>query len=456
LRSRLKLGEKTVLTSSRQVLPFFLPMAASWTFMALEAPVLTFFIARLPNTNVSLAAFGLTATLSFAIETPVIGLLSTSTALSTSKQNFRIVRNFAFWIIALVTVCAALFALTPAYRFVVSDLIGVPHSVEDAARSAMVIMIPWSAGVGFRRYAQGILIRNGVTAPMSWGTVLRISTMALCAALLARSAKVTGAQLAAYAWVAGVWAEAAYNQIVVRAVVRRTHALEHEHSAAQPLTYRAIIAYHFPLTAANMIWLLSRPIFTWALSASSQPELKLAGWEASGQLMFLFRGASFAMPEAALALAEHDPSGRITKRFSLQCGLAMACLQFLAASFQLCWLFYSHVVSIPEETARLAVSILIICSPVPFFACYQGYLKGKLSYLRKTGALTVSVGSFVSTVVVLIAALKILGRVGIEAASIVFVAATVVETWYLHTRLAAESVHELPARSDYPLAEERT
>ncbi len=79
--------------SQRHILLFWAPLAASWALMSAEVPVLQAAIARLPDMQTQLAAFGIVMSLEIAIESPVIMLLATSTAMCTSGANYRTVRS---------------------------------------------------------------------------------------------------------------------------------------------------------------------------------------------------------------------------------------------------------------------------------------------------------------------------------------------------------------------------
>ncbi len=73
--------------TQRQIFFFWLPLAASWLFMSVEGPVLQAAIARLPDMQTQLAAFGIFMSLEIAIESPVIMLLATSTALASTTAG---------------------------------------------------------------------------------------------------------------------------------------------------------------------------------------------------------------------------------------------------------------------------------------------------------------------------------------------------------------------------------
>ena len=66
-----------------RIVQIWWPLAASWLLMAVELPALSAVVARLANPEINLAAYGgIVFPVSLIIESPIIMLLSASTALS--------------------------------------------------------------------------------------------------------------------------------------------------------------------------------------------------------------------------------------------------------------------------------------------------------------------------------------------------------------------------------------
>jgi hypothetical protein len=196
--------------SQRQILAFWLPLAASWALMGLEGPILQAAIARLADLETQLAAFGIVMSVEIAIESPVIMLLSTSTALVTSAQSYNTMRRFVIWVNLLVTVVAFLVAFTPVYHWVVFTVMGIPAHIAQAAQPGMKIMTFWSAAIGVRRFLQGVLIRQGETRWIGYGTLLRLITSGGTAILLAIVTQLPGVYIASTGLMAGVTGEALF------------------------------------------------------------------------------------------------------------------------------------------------------------------------------------------------------------------------------------------------------
>ena len=69
--------------STREIFSTWWPLAFSWLLMGTELPAISAIMARLPDPEVNLAAYGgIVFPLALIIEAPIIMLLATSTALS--------------------------------------------------------------------------------------------------------------------------------------------------------------------------------------------------------------------------------------------------------------------------------------------------------------------------------------------------------------------------------------
>src|SRR5512136_2311243 len=96
------------------------PLAASWMLMGAELPALSAVIARLPQPEINLAAYGgVVFPLALIIESPIIMLLAASTALCRDYASYLKVRRFMMVAGASLTVLHIAVAFTPMYYVVV-------------------------------------------------------------------------------------------------------------------------------------------------------------------------------------------------------------------------------------------------------------------------------------------------------------------------------------------------
>ena len=158
----------------RDIFLFWAPLFASWLLMSAEGPIITAAINRLPDAVLMLAAQGIVTSLSVTIESPIINLLATATALTKDRSAYLLIRKFTLHWLILLTAISLLFSYTGVFDVVVMGWMGVPAQVAEWVRPGMRIMILWSAAIGWRRFLQGILIRFNQTCKIAWGTVARL------------------------------------------------------------------------------------------------------------------------------------------------------------------------------------------------------------------------------------------------------------------------------------------
>ncbi|MCZ7668883.1 MAG: hypothetical protein M5U34_17615 [Chloroflexi bacterium] len=153
----------------RDIFWFWLPLFASWLLMTAEGPIISATINRLPDEVLMLAAFGIVNSLSVLIESPIINLLATSTALVKDRASLCWCAAFTVHWAIFLTVISVLLAFTPLFQWVVIDLLDTPLPVAQWVKPGLQIMIFWSAAIGWRRFLQGVMIHFGQTRKVAWG-----------------------------------------------------------------------------------------------------------------------------------------------------------------------------------------------------------------------------------------------------------------------------------------------
>lgn len=424
------------LTHAR-IFRFFVPLAGSWVLMSLESPIVAVFLALLPNSEVNFAAIGVMFVIAFWIESPVIGLLSTATALAINRQHYLVLRAYVIGIITVVTIVAGLVALTPIYDLIVRVLLGVPGEVADAARPALIIMIPWSGFIGWRRYTQGILIRNGKTFTVGLGTVLRVIGVAGIGYLLFAMGTLPGAWVAAGAILGSVVLESLFTHVLAREVIRKTFSEEKVDEAHDPLTLRELNRFHLPLTMSTMLWLLGRPIVTWGLARTPNPTLSLAAWEPAGNTMFIFRAPGMALPEVVIALQQTKETARALMSFCGRVGFVCSTLVGVFSFTPIAYVFLHDVLHIEDSISSLAVEAMKWSVLVPLIGGYQSYYRGMLAKYRQTKAMTVSMAVYVMATFISIRFVVSSGTIDVRTAAVCLTVAMAVELvvlWWLWRR----------------------
>ncbi|MAT97355.1 MAG: hypothetical protein CL608_09455 [Anaerolineaceae bacterium] len=419
----------------REIFWFWLPLFASWLLMTAEGPIVSAAINRLPNEVIMLAAQGIVVSLSVTIESPIINILATSTALVKDRASFLLMRRFTIhWMILLTAVSIAI-AFTPLFDLVVRTWLGTPDDVAQWVQPGMQIMIFWSAAIAWRRFLQGILIHFNQPRKMAWGTAVRLLTSGGTVIGMSMLTDLPGVVNGTTALMAGVIAEAIYATIAIRPLLQN----ELSETAVnlndeEPLTYRDLFWFHLPLAGTAVMVLLVQPLVTFSLARLDRPTQSLAAWPVIFQIMLMARAAALALPEAVIALTKGPDSYAPIRRFSLTLAAIVGLVVTLFTFSPLARLYLFGVQDMTAEVGTLAQGSLIYFLPFPALTVIGMWLRGVLINGRKTTAVNVAmVVNMAVTVIVL--ALGLAGqRPGLPTAAVALTLAVLAEIIYLAWR----------------------
>ena len=228
----------------RRIFRFWSPLLGTWLLMAVDGPLLTAIIARMVDAKLNLAAYGVAFSFALVAEAPIIMLMSASTSLASSPLAYRRLRRFTAVLTTLITLCMALLLIPQPYAFVMEGLIGLSTEVASRAHWALLFLLPWPAAIGWRRFYQGVLIRNGQTRRVVLATVFRLAGMAGCAFSLYFHASLQGALLGGIALSCGVVAELLASRFLSRQAIRQLLSAPQQ---GEVLDFSALWRYYLPL-----------------------------------------------------------------------------------------------------------------------------------------------------------------------------------------------------------------
>jgi progressive ankylosis protein len=384
----------------RDIFWFWLPLFASWLLMTAEGPIISAAINRLPNQVIMLAAQGIVISLSVTIESPIINLLATSTALVKDHASYRLVRRFTIhWMIAL-TLVTVLVAFTPLFDVVVRQWLDVPEPVAVWVQPGMQIMTLWSAAIAWRRFLQGLLIRFNRPRQMAWGTAVRLLSSGGTVIGLAIWTDWPGVINGATALMVGVIAEAIYATIAVQPILREE--LSAERPQTSNLTYSHLFWFHLPLAATSLLVLLAQPLVTFSLARLDQPTESLAAWPVLFQIMLMARAAALALPEVVIALSRGPQTFIPIRRFSLWLTGALTLFIALFIFTPLSNFYVFTVQEMTPVTGQLTISGLLLFLPYPALATITSWLRGLLINEEATKAVNMGMAiNLLCTAVVL-------------------------------------------------------
>src|SRR5262245_50828349 len=99
--------------------------------MSFELPMLSAFSARMPDAEVSLAAFGVSLSLLLLIESPILMLLSLSAALTDGRESLRYLFRFSLLLCAASSCLIGVLLIGPIFDLVTLKILALPPHVAE-------------------------------------------------------------------------------------------------------------------------------------------------------------------------------------------------------------------------------------------------------------------------------------------------------------------------------------
>lgn len=413
------------------VIKFWIPLSATWLMMAIEGPIVTSLIARLPDPTYNLAAYGVAVALAMLIESPIIMLLSMSVALAKDRNAVDRLASFMWRVNALVTIGMLVVSIPAVYDVVAYGLLNLPEAVAGRMYWALVCLIPWPAAIGYRRFYQGLLIRAGQTRRVAYGTVVRIITMAGSALTLAASG-LPGTIVGAISLSVGVTFEAVATRVMAHGVMQQYRQQDRSQCAAPP-SYSEVMRFYVPLAMTSVIGFVVTPMLAFFMGRSPMSIESLAVLPVVDSFVFLFRSFGFSYQEVGIALlGEHRQHLRPLRRVGV--GIAVVTtgvLVLVTATPAVTWL-YQGMYGLRPELAAFAVIPTMILVPLPALAVAYSLQRAILISARRSVAVTWSTIVEVGLIAVVMAILvSTVNPVGVIAAATAMIVGRLVANVYL-------------------------
>jgi len=401
--------------------------------MAAEMPLVGAALTRLPASELQLYALGsVVYPLCLVVEGPVIMLLAAGAKLGKDRHGYDLLWRFAHGSGLVLTLVHAVLAFTPVLDHVALGLLAAKPGSLEAAREGMQWMLPWTWAIAARRFAQGVVIRQGRSRIVGAGTVVRLAVNAGVLGLGLLVPWGQGIAVAGAAISAGVLAEAVFTAWAARPVVRRLPERDGE-----VLGWGAFLRFYLPLACTPLVTLLIQPIGAAAMNRMPDPKVSLAAWPVVYGLVFVTRSAGFAYNEVAVSLIQEDGGRVAVRRFAVGLALAMMGVLALLAFTPFSALYFERFTRLEGDLLDTAVGAVGLAVLMPGYAVIQNYFQGALVGHGASLPVSLSVLLYAVVASVLLAAgVWWQGAMGIQVAIVAFTIAGLAQTAFLWRRWA--------------------
>lgn len=419
--------------TQKDIFKFWLPLAATWLMMSLEGPYLAALIARLPEPKFNLAAYGVAFSLAMIVEAPVIMMMSASTALVKDYKSLLALRRFNYRLSLSLTIAMAAFSISPIFYFVSEDLIGLPHSVAYLTHLSIIILIPWPGAIGYRRFYQGILIRNNQTRFVAFGTLIRLISMSVVALLLYLFTRIPGAAVGASALSSAVIMEALASRIMANNLLNKIKSDISSIGSTIELQQKDIFTFYYPLALTSILTLGVQPFVTFFVGQGKNALESFAILPVVTSFVFIFRGLGLSYQEVIIALiGDKFENANQIKLFAIKLASLTAGTLMIIAFTPLRDLWLQNIAGLNRSLAEFAHLPLMIMSFFPAMTVLISFERGILVKIKHTKKITTGTATeFISILIVLGICIKYFDLVGAVAATISFVIGRMAACAYL-------------------------
>jgi hypothetical protein len=372
-----------------RVVQIWWPLAASWLLMSAELPAITAIVARLPDPEINLAAYGgVVSPLAIIIEAPILMFLAASTTLCRDMDSYHKVRRYMMVVSAFLTIVHILIAFTPLFDLFVVQLIGIPDELVQPSRIGLMIMVPWTWSIAYRRFNQGVLIRTGNSKAVGIGSVIRLTTDILVLTIGYSIGSFPGVVVGAVAVISGVISES----IFIGFQKERALDILRQSPPTEPrITVISFLKFYTPLALTSVIAFIVQPLVASALSRMPDAITSLAVWPVTSGVFFILRSTGMAYNEVVISLLDTPQAIHALRRFTLILGFITTTILIVLAATPLAAILFGTIYGLPVSLVALASSAIWVGLPIPAATVVQSWFQGNIMYSRKTRGITEAV-----------------------------------------------------------------
>jgi Na+-driven multidrug efflux pump len=152
----------------------------SWPLMVTQITengvsfVINFFLGRLANPDLALAAFGVVNALKSLVASPLRNLVQTAQALTHSREDLRVMLRFSHRLTVVYVMLVAALFYTPMRDVILGGVMGLPARLTDYAtpgvQMILLVVIVW----GYASLFRGLLSAMRQTRAIAASAVIRL------------------------------------------------------------------------------------------------------------------------------------------------------------------------------------------------------------------------------------------------------------------------------------------
>lgn len=403
----------------------FLPLSVSDVTMAASDPLITTTLAHLPAATANIAAMGVAKALVIFFESPIIMVLHAANTLAPSPAARQALRRFVMLASAVLSACLLLLVTPPIFAWVAGRLIGVGSDIQALVHEALLWLLLWPTFIAWRRYYQGILIRQGQAQAVARAGLLRLAVVGGML-VLGYWQGWLGVRIAGIAMICGVFSEALAVMLAAKFVgVQRLDRLAGDKRLPQDLA--SVWRFYWPLANSMLVVWGGRAILVAIVARAVDATVALAAWPAAWGLALVVANATRMVQQVTIKNRDLV-SQQLLLGFALSVGAAFALLLIVIGASPIGRVIIDAFVGRNAELADRVQPVVLWCGVVPLLIAVQNGVQGLLIADGRTSRVNLATWIGTASLLLVSSALVVWGLPGATAAAVAMVTALTVET----------------------------
>lgn len=369
-------------------------------------------LARLPSPEIYISAFAVAKSLMHIIQSPVMNIRQTVTALAADKDSYFKVRKFITIILIVIVTVFFLLVVTGMSRWILDNIMGLEGRVLNVAENILKVLILFPAVIAIRSFAQGVCIKFGATPLVTVATAARISFVFIVVANIGKITNIPGGYIAGGMFLGAAFVEALVmfigSRLVIGTPVKKfNHMDDDKDKKVKGIALENITVFFLPLAFTALIRKIAIPVINSGLARTISPEISLSVFAVGWGLGAIFLSPLMMFHQVPLYFIEHNNKQRVKqiRNFSIYTGVLLSISLSLLAFTDAGFFILKNLIGTTEEISLLAMDVLKVMAALPIIMVSREFYWGVLMKNQKTKYIgkgkTVNIISIIVTVLVM-------------------------------------------------------
>ena len=371
---------------------FFIPLALQNIAQSVTHPLVAVIAARGEGGVFAVAGMAQSTSISFLLQTLNSGLMTTGMIYARNARSFRVFSRLNILLVSVLTSVHLFFTLPFPSHLLFGTIMGLPPEIEGPTRVGFAAGIPLATLFMFRLRYYVILLSNKASGRSSVASLFRVGLTVALAPLFVRAGLV-----------GPVWAYACLTiPVALETYVLSRFAAPFIRSLPEGETEaprkRKLFTFAIPLSLSATLMVAASNILSAFISRAPDPQIMLPVFVLLMGVVNPLSSAASMTQRTVLAFAPGSLRNLSSFRFSVQVGVAAGLLPLVFMVPALADAYFVRLQHLSPALLPVLRTTAVLLFFHPLLVSVRSQIEGTAAYLRKSRAILVSYGAYLSAI----------------------------------------------------------